>query len=109
MGYGHIAAAHAEAIHRFYREHLNPCLNLHRPCAQADVEVDAKGRRRRRYRRYQTPLETLLAMGQLERFLRAGLSIDLLRQRALRQSDTEAARHMQAAKQKLFAGFRRSA
>jgi transposase InsO family protein len=109
MGYGHIAAAHAEAIHRFYCEHLNPCLNLHRPCAQADVEVDAKGRRRRRYRRYQTPLETLLAMGQLERFLRAGLSIDLLRQRALRQSDTEAARHMQAAKQKLFAGFRRSA
>jgi hypothetical protein len=59
MGYGHIAAAHAEAIHRFYREHLNPCLNLHRPCAQADVEVDAKGRRRRRYRRYQTPLETV--------------------------------------------------
>ena len=109
MGYGHIAAAHAEAIHRFYREHLNPYVNLHRPCAQADIEGDAKGRKRRRYRRYQTPLETLLAAPHPERFLRPGLSVDRLRQQASRQSDTEAARQMQFAKQKLFAGFRRSA
>ncbi len=68
MGYGHIAAAHAEAISHFYREHLNPYLNLHRPCAQADVEIDAKGRKRRYYRRYQTPLETLLAIEDASRF-----------------------------------------
>lgn len=46
MGYGHIAAAHAEAIARFYREYLNPYVNLHRPRAKADVEIDAKGRKR---------------------------------------------------------------
>ncbi len=109
MGYGHIAAAHSEAIHRFYREYLNPYANLHRPCAQADIEVDTKGRKQRRYRRYQTPLETLLATEQPERFLRPGMSADLLRKQASRQSDTEAARQMQLAKQKLFAGFRRSA
>ena len=109
MGYGYIAAGHAEAISRFYREHLNPYVNLHRPCAQADIETDAKGRKRRRYRRYQTPLETLLAIERPEQFLRPGLNVDLLRQRAARYSDTEAARQMQGAKQKLFAGFRRSA
>jgi len=38
---------------------LNPYLNYHRPCAQADIEVEEKGRQQRRYRRYQTPLETL--------------------------------------------------
>ena len=62
MGYGYIAGQHAQAIHRFYAQYLNPYLNYHRPCAQADVEVDEKGRQRRYYRRYQTPLETLLAL-----------------------------------------------
>jgi transposase InsO family protein len=109
MGYGHIAAPHAEAIHRFYCEHLNPYVNLHRPCAQADLKVDAKGRVRRRYQRYQTPLETLLTLENPEPHLRPGVTLAGLPQQALRQSDTEAARQMQAAKQKLFAGFRRSA
>src|SRR4051812_32296226 len=109
MGYGHIAAPHAEAIHRFYGEHLNPYVNLHRPCAQADLKVDAKGRVRRRYQRYQTPLETLLTLENPEPHLRPGVTLAGLQQQALRQSDTEAARQMQAAKQKLFAGFRQSA
>ena len=60
-------------------------------------------------RRCQTPLETLLALQHPEGFLRPGLTIDRLRQQAARQSDTEAARQMQSAKQKLFAGFRHSA
>jgi transposase InsO family protein len=109
MGYGHIASAHAETISRFYREHLNPYVNLHRPCAQADVETDAKGRKKRQYRRYQTPLETLLATPNHEQFLRPGQSAAELRQQAARQSDTEAARQMQTAKQKLFTSFRKSA
>ena len=51
MGYGYIAGEHAQAIHGFYAQHLNPYLNYHRPCAQADLEVDEKGRQRRYYRR----------------------------------------------------------
>ena len=109
IGYGHIAAPHAEAIGRFYREHLNPYVNWHRPCAQAEIEIDEKGRRKRRYRRYQTPLETLLTLENPEPHLRPGVTLAGLQQQALRHSDTEAARQMQTAKQKLFAGFRRSA
>lgn len=109
MGYSHIAAPHAEAIGRFYREHFNHYVNFHRPCAQAEVAVDEKGRRKRRYRRYQTPLETLLTLADPEPYLRPGVTLAGLQQQSLRHSDTEAARQMQAAKQKLFAGFRRSA
>jgi hypothetical protein len=72
MGYGHIAAPPAERIQGFYEQHFNTYLNLHRPCAQADVEIDAKGKQRRRYKRYQTPLETLLALSKAAQFLRRG-------------------------------------
>jgi hypothetical protein len=109
MGYTHIAAAHAERIQRFYQQHFNPYLNLHRPCAQADIEVDEKGRQRRRYRRYQTPLETLLSLPHPEQFFKAGVTVARLGELARSQSDTEAARQMQEAKRKLFTELRRSA
>jgi transposase InsO family protein len=109
MGYGHIAASHAERIQRFYSEHFNPYLNFHRPCAQPDIEIDDKGRQRRRYRRYQTPLETLLAIPQPEQFLRSGVSVAMLRRMAHASSDTEAARRMQQAKRRLFEELGRSA
>jgi transposase InsO family protein len=109
MGYSHIAAAHAERIQAFYEEHFNRYLNFHRPCAQADVEVDAKGKQRRRYRRYQTPWEMLLALPKPTQQLRQGVTIRSLQQIAQTISDTQAARQMQRAKQALFLEMRRSA
>ena len=109
MGYGYIAASHAEAINSFYREFLNPYLNYHRPCPQADVEIDKKGRKRICYRRYQTPLETLLALHNPAPYLRPGLTINALRRIAAARSDTDAARRMQQAKAKLFPRLRLSA
>jgi transposase InsO family protein len=109
MGWGHIPAAHAERIQQFYSAYLNPYLNYHRPCAQADVEVDAKGRKRRRYRRYQTPLETLLSLPKPQQYLRPGLNLATLKRIAGRMSDTEAARRMQEAKHRLFAQLRKTA
>ena len=50
MGYGHIAAEHAEAINVFYQEHFNPYLNFHRPCGVPEVVVNRKGKQRRMYR-----------------------------------------------------------
>ncbi len=109
MGYGYIAGEHAQAVHRFYAHHLNPYLNYHRPCAQAEVEVDDKGRQRRHYRRYQTPLETLLALPQPAQYLRHGLTLATLKRIAARRSDTEAAQQMQHAKRQLFEQFRPAA
>jgi len=102
IGYGYIDARHADAINSFYSEHLNPYLNYHRPCAQAEVKIDGKGRKRVRYPRYRTPQETLLALHKPEQYLRKGLSINALKRVAGAISDTEAARRMQQAKAKLF-------
>ena len=106
MGYGYIDASHADRINSFYREFLNPYLNYHRPCAQADVEIDHKGRKRVRYRRYRTPLETLLSLDAPAQYLRQGLSINALKRIAGALSDTDAARRMQQAKNKLFEKLR---
>jgi hypothetical protein len=108
MGYGHIAAQHAEAIGLFYKEHLNPYLNFHRPCGVPETIVNAKGKQRRIYRWYATPWEILRQLPDLARHLRPEISTDELERKASAQSDTQAAANMQAAKRKLFAKiFRR--
>jgi len=105
IGYSHIRSQYAEPIQRFYNEFFNPYLNFHRPCAQPELVVDQKGRTRRIYRRYQTPLETLLSLPQPAQYLRAGLTVDTLKHMAAANSDTEAARRTQEAKRKLFDQF----
>ena len=107
-GYGYIAAEHAERIPYFYSAHCNPYLNYHRPCAQADIEVDGKGRQQHHYRRYQTPLQTLLAL-QPAPALRQGISVAVLQRIAAALSDTAAAQRMQQAKGKLFGQLRQPA
>jgi transposase InsO family protein len=109
IGYGYIDAGYADQINSFYREYLNPYLNYHRPCAQADVEIDEKGRKRVRYKRYQTPLETLLALDKPAQYLRQGMSINALKRIAGALSDTDAARRMQQAKNRLFEKLRLTA
>ena len=95
IGYGYLAQTQADPIDRFYREHLNPYLNYHRPCAQADVEIDQKGRKRVRYKRYQTPLETLSLLDKPAQYMRDGRSMNALKRVAGAISDTDAARRMQ--------------
>jgi transposase InsO family protein len=109
IGYGYIDQAHAETIDGFHRNHLNPYLNYHRPCAQPEVEIDPKGRKRVRYKRYRTPLETLSAMENPNQYLRQGLTIDALKRVAHAISDTDAAQRMQQAKATLFDQLSRSA
>jgi transposase InsO family protein len=109
IGYGYIDARHADQINSCYREHMNPYLNYHRPCAQADVRIDDKGRKRVSYTRYQTPLETLSLLDKPAQYLRDGLSMNALKRVAAAMSDTDAARRMQQAKAKLFERMRLTA
>ena len=109
IGYGYIDQAHAERINGFYRNHLNPYLNYHRPCAQPEVEIDSKERKRIRYRRYQTPFETLLEIEEPHQYLRPPLSIHALKRIQMARSDTDAAHAMQQAKDRLFDQLRTSA
>jgi hypothetical protein len=105
IGYGHIDAKHAAAMDRFHQQHLNPYLNLHRPCAVPRVVTELNGKRRRLYERWATPLELLRESPQGESCLRPGVSMAELERQAAAQTDTEAAMAMQQAKRKLFASF----
>jgi hypothetical protein len=106
MGYGHIASAHAEAIEAFYERHFNRYLNFHRPCGVPEITTSAKGKQRRVYRWYATPWEVLRQLPDLARHLRPEVTVSELERMAGAESDTEAARNMQAAKRKLFARLR---
>ena len=108
MGFGYIAAAHAEAINEFYREHFNPYLNFHRPCGVPERVTESKGKQRKVYRWYATPWEILRQVPDLARYLKPERTVEELNRRAARSSDTAAARSMQQEKQKLFASFGRS-
>ena len=104
IGYGHIPAAHAERVHQFYTAHLNPYLNFHRPCGFATVDLDARGKRRRRYPRedYATPYEKLKSLENAQQYLKSELSFAHLDQMAQKMSDTECARKMVTAKARLL-------
>ena len=106
IGYGYIAARHAAALMAFYREHLNPYVNFHRPCGVPEITTDSKGKQRRVYRRYATPWELLQEAPQFTRSLKPGIKPGELERQAKRPSDTQAARQMQEAKRKLFAGLK---
>ena len=108
IGYGYIAAPHAEAMDRFHREYLNPYLNFHRPCAVPTLLTQANGKRRRIYRRWATPLELFRELPGCECFLRPGVTLAELERFAQLQSDTEAALAMQRAKRKLLGSVKRT-
>ncbi len=109
IGWGHIPPIHAAPINQFYTGLLNPYVNYHRPSTQAQIHIDAKGRKRRLYKLWRTPLETLSALQQPQQFLRSGLSVAALKRVPGSMSDTEAAVRMQQAKDKLFAQIAKTA
>jgi hypothetical protein len=100
IGYGYIGQQHAQAVDRFHREHLNPYVNFHRPCAVPTVITAANGKRRRIYLRWATPFELLQESPHSR--LRPGITLAELQRFARSQSDTEAALAMQRAKRKLL-------
>jgi len=102
IGYGHIDAQHAEAVEQFHRDHLNPYLNFHRPCAVPKVLTETNGKRRRVYLRWATPFEMFRELPQCEKLLQPQVTLAELDRFAQLQSDTEAALAMQRAKRKLF-------
>jgi hypothetical protein len=93
---------------QFHRQHLNPYVNFHRPCAVPRVLTAANGKRRRIYERWATPFELFQEAPGCESLLRPGVTLAELQQFAQTQSDTEAALAMQQAKRQLFESFRRT-
>jgi len=109
IGYGAIAAEHAEAMHKFYTAHFNPYLNFHRPCGYATITVNGRGKRKRTYRHkdYRTPYEKFQSLASWEKCLKEGITAAMLQRQASAMSDTEAARRMQKIKLELLGRCRK--
>lgn len=107
FGYSHIPQRFASVINVFCREHLNPYVNLHRPCQFARELVDAKGKVKKTYPQelIQTPLDKLASLAGVDTFLRRGTTIAQLKFKARQQTDLQAATAMNAARIKLFNSF----
>lgn len=109
FGYSHIPQRFAAHINVFCREHLNPYVNLHRPCLFAKEVTDAKGKIRKTYPldMVQTPLEKLASLPGVDAFVRESVTIAQLQLQAKALSDLDAANALNVARLKLFDLFNR--
>lgn len=104
IGYGHISQKWADEINEFNQRYLNPYINYHRPCFYPKIEVDAKGkiRKKYRYKDMMTPYEKLKSLSKAKKFLKKNITFKELDIVANKLNDNEAAKQMQEARKKLF-------
>ena len=104
LGYSHIPVRYCHRMNQFLIQNLFPYLNFHRPCFFPEDVVDAKGRltQRYRYEHMMTPYEKLQSLPDAAAFLKPNVTFQALDAIALKQSDNEAARQLNQARQELF-------
>ena len=105
LGYAHIPGHFAQAVSHYTLKWLTPYLNYHRPCFFPETITDAKGRQTKRYpyQRMMTPYDKLKAVPTAERYLKPGMSFELLDLQAYATSDNAAAAGLNEQRRKLFA------
>jgi transposase InsO family protein len=105
LGYCHIPQKHAPEINEFFKKHLVPYINYHRPCHYAVIKVDEKTGKQRKtypYENMMTPYEKFKSLPGAKQYLKAGVTFAELDAVAGKETDLEAARKTQKAREKLF-------
>jgi hypothetical protein len=104
LGYQHIPQRFAPALNQFYQDYLNPYINYHRPCFFPVIDVDKRGKEKKRYpyEAMMTPYDKFCSLPNAEQYLRPGVTFVMLNVKALQCTDFEAAEQLQQARQKLF-------
>lgn len=102
MGHIHIPQGYASQINAFYREHLDEFLNFHRPCAFPTEYIDEKGKIKKKYEIYLTPVEKLMSIDNFETFLRDGITKKYLIDMQMRKTHLKSGEDLRLAKTKLF-------
>ena len=102
MGYSHIPKRHAEKINSFDQKYLNPYLNFHRYCGFATNYVDAKGKVKKKYEIYLTPIQKLLLLPSCEEYLKEDVTKESLMAETKKMTHLEAAQKVFLERQKLF-------
>ena len=107
MGYGHIPKKYAKDINIFYRDYLNPYLNYHRFCGFATDYVNEKGKVRKVYEKYMTPIQKLLSLPNCEQYFKKGVTRELLEQQSRSENHFQAAKKVAEMRTKLFKNIKR--
>lgn len=105
LGYCHIPQPHAPIINQFLRGYLVPYINYHRPCHYPIIKVDSMTGKQRKiypYDKMMTPYEKLKSLPAATQYLKTGVTFSELDKIAILQTDLEAARNVQKAREKLF-------
>ena len=106
MGHSHIPKKHAGAINDFYRNYLNPFLCFHRFCLFFEDKINKKGKVIKVYNQCLTPVQKLLSIPNVEKYLKKGVTKEMLLAKSKRETHLQVAQKMQTARKKLFASFR---
>jgi len=102
MGYSHIPKKYAERIHEFNKKFLNPYINFHRFSAYPTDYVDAKGKVKKKYETYMTPIQKLLSLPRYEECLKEGVTKEMLLEEGKKMNHFESAQEVFEKRQKLF-------
>jgi len=102
MGYSHIPKKYANMINSFYRDYLNSYLNHHRYCGYPTDYVDEKGKIRKKYEIYMTPIQKLLSLENCEKYLKEGITKETLQSISRSKTHFEEAKKVHEMRSKLF-------
>lgn len=105
LGYCHIPQRYAPRINAFFKYALVPYINYHRPCHYAVIKRDEKTGKQRKIYPYENrmiPYEKFKSLPDAQPYLKAGITFAELDKIATKETDLEAARKVQKAREKLF-------
>jgi transposase InsO family protein len=102
MGYSHIPKKHARKINMFCEEYLNPYVNFHRYCGFATDYMDERGKIKKKYETYMTPIQKLLSLPNCEQYLKDGITKETLTTETRRMPHFKSAQKVFVERQELF-------
>lgn len=104
IGYGYIAKKHASDLNKFYFGCFNEHTNFHHPCAFPVEEVDKKGKVRKKYPHdcYMTPYEKLKSLPNAKKYLKEGITLEMLDKIEMKHTDNEMADKVHKERSRLF-------
>lgn len=104
FGHSHIPQKNALSINEFCIKYLNPFLNFHRACAFPTNIIDSKGKTKKIYREkdYQTPVDKLLSIDNVEKYLKNNVTIKKLKEMKEKENHFDFAKKVSKERIKLF-------
>jgi transposase InsO family protein len=104
LGYIHIPQTFAPLINQFNLDVVYPYINFHKPCAFPEIKIDKKGKEKKIYpqKNRMTPFEKLKSLSNAKKYLKDGITFEILNKISMEMSDNEAAEQLQVERRKLF-------